>query len=200
MPVLVNLSREEFEHALQAFVLKANAVSSDFPWHVKTVPVSNATYAVRKQTCLLGHSSSLCTDTDDEAALSLPMADTVTAEYHVLYSPTYRVPVLYFNAYYADGSPLPRTELEQHVFSSIHVDALKKSSLIHQGAISQHDHPLLNLPFYFIHPCDTASLMAQLHMPEATSYIASWISFFGPPVGLRINSTHFIDGPTNNDR
>jgi hypothetical protein len=39
MPVLVNLSREEFERALQAFVLKANAVSSDFPWHVKTVPV-----------------------------------------------------------------------------------------------------------------------------------------------------------------
>ena len=65
---------------------------------------SNATYAVRKQTCLLGHSSSLCTDTDDEAALSLPMADTVTAEYHVLYSPTYRVPVLYFNAYYAGNS------------------------------------------------------------------------------------------------
>jgi ubiquitin-like-conjugating enzyme ATG10 len=74
----------------------------------------------------------------------------------------------------------------------MHVEALTKSSLIQQGAISQHEHPLLGHPFYYIHPCDTTALMTQLHITDANSYIASWISFFGPPVGMGIGSEYFI--------
>lgn len=68
---------------------------------------------IRKQTFLLQGTAShndaytdneRCEDIQDIAALELPSCgntNTVTAEYHVLYSSTYCVPVLYFNAYHA---------------------------------------------------------------------------------------------------
>jgi ubiquitin-like-conjugating enzyme ATG10 len=174
-------------------------------------------YLQKKQTVLYQTSKNheqpttefeICEETPDTATLESHTTDIniITAEYHIVYSPTYCVPVLYFNAYYAgndyctwhynwtttqlyialDGSSLTRSELEHHVFSKVHVDALQNNSLIQQGAISQHDHPLLGQPFFYVHPCDTSALMAQLQITNTLSYIISWISFFGSPVGLYI--------------
>ncbi|KAG2180313.1 hypothetical protein INT44_003315, partial [Umbelopsis vinacea] len=131
----------------------------------------------------------ICDDVPDIAELepASPNADIICTEYHIVYSTTYCVPVLYFNAYFSDGSFLSRNDLEQLVFSKIHVEALRTNSLIQQGAISQHDHPILGQPFFYVHPCDTSALMAQLQIEDELSYIISWLSFFGPPVGLYID-------------
>lgn len=91
------------------------------------------------------------------------------------------------NSITSDGSILSRNDLERHIFSKIHVEALKTNSLIQQGAISQHDHPVLGQPFFYVHPCDTSALMAQLQIGDTLSYVISWLSFFGPPVGLYID-------------
>lgn len=80
----------------------------------------------------------------------------------------------------------------------------------HIHAFTQ-EHPLLGIPFYHIHPCEAAKLMAvirgasipqphaaahsgqvlqlertSLERTPACNFIASWLSLFGPVVGLHI--------------
>ncbi|KAH8553819.1 autophagocytosis associated protein [Umbelopsis sp. PMI_123] len=197
MHPIIKLTRTEFVESLNAFVEKAHRVAPEDEWQLTEHSVSKQIYLQKKQTVLYQTSKNheqpttefeICEETPDTATLESHTTDIniITAEYHIVYSPTYCVPVLYFNAYYADGSSLTRSELEHHVFSKVHVDALQNNSLIQQGAISQHDHPLLGQPFFYVHPCDTSALMAQLQITNTLSYIISWISFFGSPVGLYI--------------
>ncbi|KAG2183741.1 hypothetical protein INT43_006752, partial [Umbelopsis isabellina] len=124
----------------------------------------------------------------DGATLDLPEITTLQIEYHVVYSSSYQVPVLYFNAYYSNGSVLTRDELDKFVINPSYREPLKSSTLMQQGSISQQEHPILGLPFYYIHPCDTASLMAQVDISDINCYIMSWLSFFGPLVGLYLPS------------
>ena len=77
-------------------------------------------------------------------------------EYHVIYSPSYRVPVLYFTASYASGKQLPLERVWQ-VLSPLS----SKEDGMEWGLATQLEHPLLSCPFYHIHPCHTATAMEQ---------------------------------------
>lgn len=87
-----------------------------------------------------------------------------------------------------DGSVLTKDELEEFVINPNYREPLKSSTLMQQGSISQQEHPILGLPFYYIHPCDTASLMSQVDLSNINYYIMSWLSFFGPLIGLYLPS------------
>jgi len=50
--------------------------------------------------------------------------------------------------------------------------------------ISQDEHPLLGIPFYFLHPCGTENLLEEVG--GSASYLLSWLSVAGPAVGLFI--------------
>lgn len=57
------------------------------------------------------------------------------------------------------------------------------------GGISQGDHPVLGLPYYFVHPCNTVDAMREWELewekgmgPEA--YLGIWIGLVGGVVGL----------------
>ena len=69
-----------------------------------------------------------------------------------------------------------------------------------QGAISQTDHPVLGVPYYFVHPCNTAAAMGEWRQHHrdgeeegmedftAEKYLAVWIGVVGGVVGLFLPS------------
>ncbi|ELK11488.1 Autophagy-related protein 10 [Pteropus alecto] len=104
-----------------------------------------------------------------EEALELPLDDfevTETAaatevvkyEYHVLYSCSYQVPVLYFRASFLDGRPLALKDIWDGVRECY-------KTRLQQGpwdTITQQEHPILGRPFFVLHPCKTNEFMAPV--------------------------------------
>ncbi|KAF9213088.1 hypothetical protein BGZ59_005946 [Podila verticillata] len=107
-----------------------------------------------------------------------------------------KVPVLYFNAFKSNDESAP-VGLE-HIYQSLvpHEwrDTVRNAGL--SGGISQQDHPIFNIPYYYMHPCETVSLMEtvlkanqnRFDSQEAflKSYIAAWLSFTGQAIGLSL--------------
>ena len=62
------------------------------------------------------------------------------------------------------------------------------------GGISQQDHPILNVPYFYMHPCETVSLMETILKNQEQdrsrsfldSYVSTWLSFTGQAVGLSV--------------
>ncbi|GMS84093.1 hypothetical protein PENTCL1PPCAC_6268, partial [Pristionchus entomophagus] len=54
---------------------------------------------------------------------------------------------------------------------------------------SLNEHPHLGLLFYHLHPCQTPSIMRE--MTGKGNYIASWLSFYGRPLGLTVPLSSF---------
>lgn len=124
-----------------------------------------------------------------------------TYDYHIVYSLSHSVPALYFNAWHPSGKLLTLDEVWDRV------DATHKDQIISNkwGTLTQVEHPLLGQPYFQLHPCNTAKLMGQV-MPEPASawtsvalrtYLVSWLSMFGPPVGLELPLCYFsqLDNP-----
>jgi hypothetical protein len=85
---------------------------------------------------------------EDEACSPIVLRTTVSYEYHIVYSEDYQVPVLYFQLRGSEGQLLP---LEKIV-----------SPRGEQIIASQQLHPHLDLPFFYLHPCQTAQFMSHL--------------------------------------
>lgn len=55
------------------------------------------------------------------------------------------------------------------------------------GGVSQGDHPVLGLPFYFVHPCNTADAMREWEGEKKLGpegYLVIWMGIVGGVVGL----------------
>lgn len=127
-------------------------------------------------------------DEDDEDLCAVKVGDSLLQyEYHVLYSCSYAVPVLYFRASTLGGRSLSLEE----VWSSIHPNFRLHLQSCPLDAVSQQEHPLLGQPFFFLHPCRTEAFMrpvveaAQYHS-RPVNYVLSWLSVVGPVVGLDV--------------
>lgn len=118
-----------------------------------------------------------------------------TCDYHIVYSLSHSVPVLYFNAWHSSGRLFTLNEVWESV------DATHRDQIINNkwGTLTQAEHPLLGQPYFQLHPCNTAKLMGQV-MPQFSSayspaalktYLVSWLSMFGPPVGLELPLCYF---------
>ena len=109
----------------------------------------------------------------------------LTCEYHVIYSSSYQVPVLYFTASYSNGKLALLSDLWQ---------LLPIQGLINEngkwGVLTDIEHPFLHCPFYHIHPCHTAKMMGACdHVTTLgyhDNYVLTWLSAFGPLVGLSL--------------
>ena len=137
---------------------------------------------------------------DPAVAIShLPtLQQTVCVEYHIVYSDSYEVPILYFNATQSNGQQLSLDDIWKIVSKD-----LTSSNPDRWSLVSQQEHPLLGRPFYHVHPCHTAKVMGKAltvlsceqHRSETMSsnggtnspnYLIAWLSTFGPLVGLRV--------------
>ncbi|KAI9478901.1 MAG: autophagocytosis associated protein [Benjaminiella poitrasii] len=108
------------------------------------------------------------------------MNEIIQLEHHIVYSTSYQVPVLYFRAHYQNGTPLRATDIYQYIIPESYQHI----------ALSQNDHPVLGTPFWYIHPCDTRTLMKTIEF-EPLNYIKSWLSVYGPIVRCTIPTSMF---------
>lgn len=121
---------------------------------------------------------------EDAAAFQVEgNSEVLTYEYHIVYSPSYGVPVLYFNAHTQGGKLLGLEEIWKRV-PDVYKERLSKERWTF---ITQQEHPLLGHPFYYLHPCHTADLMKNTPvLTDKRHYIISWLSAVGPVVGLKL--------------
>ncbi|XP_070562792.1 ubiquitin-like-conjugating enzyme ATG10 [Ptychodera flava] len=110
-------------------------------------------------------------------------------EYHVVYSLSYGVPVLYFNASKEDGRLLSLEE----VWNNVNENYQSSVVLDRWSFITQQEHPLLCRPFYQIHPCHTADMMKATGIDwnqTECNYLVTWLSSLGPVVGLQLDLSY----------
>lgn len=111
-------------------------------------------------------------------------------DFHVIYSSSFKVPVLYFRAYCSDGEPLAIEDLEKD-FPAYTAQELAVSKWTF---ITWEEHPYLNRPWYTLHPCGTSDWMKLLFSNEPSSqggvaiekYVTSWFSVVSPIFGFKI--------------
>jgi ubiquitin-like-conjugating enzyme ATG10 len=115
-------------------------------------------------------------------------------EYHIVYSTSYSVPVLYFNVAELDGTPLRGVEIWAIMPSSV------QSGYDRMMTVTEADHPVLGTPFFQLHPCNTVSLMTSVGRSSSSSssnissidsggrggYVRSWTSLTGHVIGLTL--------------
>ncbi|XP_053633399.1 ubiquitin-like-conjugating enzyme ATG10 [Cherax quadricarinatus] len=135
-------------------------------------------------------------DLSDPSALNdLNAKNFITFEYHIVYSLSHSVPTLYFNAWTSSGKLLT---LEQ-VWRQVHTQFSEQIQHNKWETLTQNEHPLLGRPFFQLHPCNTAKLMSQVtpdHYSDSklsVRYIISWLSMFGPVIGLELALDYFVD-------
>lgn len=112
-------------------------------------------------------------------------------DFHIVYSTIYRVPVLFFRAYYNDGQTLVLDDIQKDLpFITTKVLMETKWTFI-----TQEEHPYLHRPWYTLHPCGTSKWMNLLFLSDASAaidrvpverYLVSWLSVVGQVVGLKV--------------
>uniref|UniRef100_A0A2M4CJ12 Ubiquitin-like-conjugating enzyme ATG10 n=2 Tax=Anopheles darlingi TaxID=43151 RepID=A0A2M4CJ12_ANODA len=115
------------------------------------------------------------------AVVSTMLKDEVyMIEYHVVYSFSYQVPVLYLNIQDSRGKIL-----NLHSAWKL-LEAFKGfgSKGIYQ-AVTQTEHPILYRPYLCIHPCKTQDIFDSL--PSTKQPIVTFLSTYGPLVKLDID-------------
>lgn len=108
--------------------------------------------------------------------------------YDILLSPVYIVPVLYFHVHDPQHRyPPTMTVLYEHLIPPLFKTQAETGGVI--GGISVQDHPVMSRPVFFIHPCQTAEVMAASAGDgkiTAEEYLIMWIGALGKCVGLNV--------------
>ncbi|TVU15377.1 hypothetical protein EJB05_38896 [Eragrostis curvula] len=110
-------------------------------------------------------------------------------DFHVVYSHSYRVPVLYFQGHHSSGQLLTLDEIKQELPST----SFKVISESKWTFITREEHPHLSRPWFTLHPCGTSEWMKLLlketevaDKEQWLKYLPAWLSVVGQAVGLKI--------------
>mmetsp|Transcript_16594 Transcript_16594/g.20123 ORF Transcript_16594/g.20123 Transcript_16594/m.20123 type:complete len:217 (-) Transcript_16594:237-887(-) len=109
---------------------------------------------------------------------------------HIVYSPVYTVPVLYFKAIHRDGSPCTLEEVERNLSGAATEMIQNHYNRANNTLISEEEHPLLGLPYFVVHPCQTGNRMAELmrtSVVEGFDYLIRWWSLVGGLLDLEMS-------------
>uniref|UniRef100_A0A0E0FCE1 Ubiquitin-like-conjugating enzyme ATG10 n=1 Tax=Oryza meridionalis TaxID=40149 RepID=A0A0E0FCE1_9ORYZ len=108
-------------------------------------------------------------------------------DYHVVYSFSYKVPVLYFQGHQAGGQLLTLDEIKEDLPSR----SLKLLGESKWTFITREEHPHFSRPWFTLHPCGTSDCMKLLlegveNKDQHVQYLPAWLSVVGQAVGLKI--------------
>ncbi|CAF1451100.1 unnamed protein product [Adineta steineri] len=106
-------------------------------------------------------------------------------DFHIVFSESYSVPVLYFNISHLDGSLLSLDDVWK-------LFAHKNNSNMYE-TITQQEHPILHRPFFILHPCHTEKLLKQVSDQSMNKKFLFWLSIYGQSVGLPLSVNYAID-------
>ncbi|TKA51318.1 hypothetical protein B0A55_12189 [Friedmanniomyces simplex] len=123
-------------------------------------------------------------DDDEEALVGSPRKrkKKPIVVYDIVYSPSYRVPVLYLTLKHAPGA-----NIYELLVPVSHQPQMQNTGL--SGSLSLTDHPVTGLPVYFVHPCRTAEAMAAVRGVSSEGpieYLMLWFGLVGSSVGLAV--------------
>ncbi|KAJ2198859.1 E2-like conjugating enzyme atg10 [Coemansia sp. RSA 355] len=191
------LTRSEFGNCIEEFERAYGAVVDV---EVRKSRGSHTYLSIHKP-LFLGQNNDDAVDSDIEDVEDADPAhlDTVCPtleygriEYHVVYSASWRVPVLYVRVHTNAGVEMDCTRVTDMLVTDSKVRGAM-DAVEFGGALGIQDHPELNEPFMYLHPCHTATLLravAPAHGVEIDqrNYISSWLSLTGAAVGLFLPS------------
>ncbi|WVZ86273.1 hypothetical protein U9M48_033080 [Paspalum notatum var. saurae] len=125
----------------------------------------------------------------DDAWVESSSGNIHVYDFHVVYSFSYKVPLLYFRGYHTSGQLLTLDEVKEGLPS----DSLKVLSKSKWTFITQEEHPHLSKPWFTLHPCATSDWMKLLleetkatDKEQSLQYLPAWLSVVGQAVGLMI--------------
>ena len=127
-------------------------------------------------------------DPDSSTLTESEQVNILTYDFHIVYSESYSVPVLYFNVY-TDSGMLLSVDAVWNLVPEFYRARLAEDRW---SFITQVEHPLLGRPFYQLHPCHTGKLMSSftakidVGSESSSSYLITWLSVVGPVVNLRV--------------
>ncbi|ORX78439.1 hypothetical protein BCR32DRAFT_270087 [Anaeromyces robustus] len=90
---------------------------------------------------------------DDDNVLNEDSKTRIIWEWHIIYSPIFQIPVLFFNAWDEEYQPID-------ILSNKEIFPIKP---LYMPIITQKDHPILGVPYYYAHPCTTGQNMNMLY-------------------------------------
>ncbi|EGE08973.1 hypothetical protein TEQG_07967 [Trichophyton equinum CBS 127.97] len=170
-----------------------------------TVPTETKPVVGEKNANIEGEEDMEDLEDDPDALVRQPVSTRkCEVEYHVMLSPTYRVPVLYF--FLLGGPPSGPNQLH-NMYNSL-VPTQFRSKLRDVGVMggvsitvslypvkgssektNDKNHPLTGIPVYFVHPCATSEALESVAGDKeqtTETYLLLWIGLVGNCVGLNI--------------
>lgn len=147
-----NMNWTEFVSACKAFL----ALSREYgdSWREEGDPAVPGEYFISLRTLRRGSKRRIPEKQevdDDDDHDNGPLV--LTCRFDVLFSLSYSVPMMFFKVSHSDGSSLSIQEIWELV---------KVSSTDLWSTVSQMDHPVLQIPFFAFHACQTEKLMETL--------------------------------------
>jgi hypothetical protein len=146
------------------------------------------------------------TNTNNESQEQQRQRQPIQWAFSIVYSDTYRVPVLYFHVQQLmkNGAPCTRSHVVEWLLPS-NIDDDDDDDDDRKGQpqdtwefISQQEHPCTGVPSYFLHPCQTAQRMKMLNSSTTTTsdnntaLLWTWMSMILPAVSQSIPGSYFL--------
>jgi len=117
---------------------------------------------------------------DTNSVREMIRGEYYTAEYQVLYCETYQVPLLLVRFFKTSGGLLTPDQVFEILGVSLDLGV---------NDVSISPHPLDDSPWIKVHPCKTASIMAEIMSkgPASANYLVAFLSYYGQPLGLNLD-------------
>ncbi|EFN66305.1 Autophagy-related protein 10 [Camponotus floridanus] len=186
---------EEFLEDAERFLVVSDRISDGWEFRGdKGIP--GQAYLFKRTKCFVPSDSIMKNDDDDDdddeefhvkfredphevpSTLETPLI----TEYHILWSMSYGVPVIYFNrwkSYFPGINPMSVNEAQ-----AIH------DSKLNYMELSQAIHPIVGTPFLQLHPCLSQELLRS--MSKSKNKLVSWLSCVAPAaLNLKIHPEYY---------
>ena len=116
--------------------------------------------------------------------------ESFLCEYHIVFHPSYQVPVLSFNIYRPSGTRIAAMECKSFI---------REFPQDLASFLTQTEHVFEETPFLMLHPCKTTDIMKHFRpgqrksdaLFESKRYFLIWFQIYGAYLGLNLSPTFY---------